>query len=320
MDYMLDGLKKISKDYTSIELVSDAFYGNTVCVHSKNGMQAVSNRKIRDAVKYITLDEESRKIWDDKTMTPALKYQNIPQIDISTYRGDYTTPVIQEIENGIKIHVVYSASREEVDIELHDHEPIFQRFMGMSGIDNVTLQLQLFPDAKIINIPYILIVHEDDITDVIVNEVPHYGITIAELAEYFKKEPNKAYVPYRRGWSRLLNIREIEPKDYQYDILDDNNIVIASIHPDGYFTCWDGITYRTESHGVEAEAMNNYTVDDWFNSSGYNDHRVKMRMLDGTHEYMRNVFVGKSQTYDDKFYAIWTIKGINIKQFEFNMP
>lgn len=305
----------------AIDLINHAFFGNTISmVSNKFGHTVVSNHRIRDAIKYVSLSPYDRSIWDDPKMSKAQKYQNIPQIDISTYKGDYEVPPVRidETSGNILIHILYSASREVVDITLPLHDALYHRFLDMSGIDRVELLLWNDPDALIRDRENSLIFHAQDHTDLIVDETPYYYVTMEKLFQKFQEDPEHCYVPYRRGWSRLLNIREIHPNDNMFTVMYENNEV-AHLHPSSSISVWDGISMRTENHGVQVESVINVPVDQFIREDI--NPITKMRMLNGTHEHIRDVKVtyGAMPNPKDKFYAVWAIKGINIHGFEFNM-
>lgn len=313
------------KDYLqkAIELANEAFFGSTVTLERDQGTVMLSSNDIREAIRYVTLDEQSKAVWDDPNMTKAQKYQNIPQADISTYRGDYIDhPPIKLNEDGsIEVYAVFSARGKSFLSRFDEDTSDFNKFYGMSKL---AIPHALLEHGAIVRIQQNnIILREDSITHVIVDEAPHYNVRVDELSLLFKDSPRNCYVPYRRGWSRLLNIQEVPAPEMACYLRNVGGPCFAIIPSDGIMSVWDGRSMKVESHGVEAERMQNITAVYFYNGdfSKEASATVKMRMLSGTHEHMEDVTVDivPNDNIHMKFYQVWALKGINIEGYEFNM-
>ena len=305
----------------SIEIVNHVFFGYKVMIGNTNSNRFCPSSLIKNAIKYMSLDNHSRDIWDDPTMLPAHKYQNIPQVDISNYEDDYCINGFQyrpiQINNDVvTITYVYSANKEFHQINFEKSDSLFQKLIHMTHIDRLSDYLDKVGDVPISYELHLMIFGGNDLTDMLSNEIPSYDITIQSLYDTFQKSPHNLYVPYRRGWSRVLNIIPINPSSDMAKLSLINGNGDEKVHLLGMsaITTWDGASTKIESHGVEVEDMRVGKVYD------ADSMEFKMRRMSGTHEYIDDVELSPSTDIPSQYYAISTIKGINVNEYEFNMP
>lgn len=309
---------------TNLELATKvanlSFFGYKVMMGDINANCVSSSHNIRNAIKYQSLDRASQDIWDDPNMLQAHKYQNIPQVDISYYMDDYIVDGNQRypIELGpdsVTVTYVFSATNAFHEVTFAYSDPLYDKLIKMSHIDRIEKYIN---DHGIVDITYelcLLIFGADDLTDMVSDGNPSYGITIKDLYAKFQEEPNNLYVPYRRGWSRILNVQPFDlPSDIsEFAVVYDTN-EIAHIVGLSAITVWDGFSTRIENHGVEVEDMKVNMIYDTDSMT------FKMRCLEGTHEHMHDVILVPPSDPPKEYFAVYAIKGVNINGFEFNMP
>ena len=304
----------------AVDVANLVFFGYKVMIGDCNANRLCPAPVIRNAIKYQSLDDASQKIWDDPDMLQAHKYQNIPQIDISYYMSDYVVDGNQRYpielhDNHVTVTYIYSATKEFFEISFGYDSPLFDKLISMGHI----VQTERFiTDNNIDHISSelcLLIFGADDLTDIVSEGNPQYGITVRDVYNTFSKHPHNLYVPYRRGWSRVLNIQPFEKTDDMSELaVRYNHEDVAHILGVSAITTWDGQSMKIENHGVEVEDMKVNMVYDADTMT------FKMRRLEGTHEYMHDVKVTEPKVSPSEYFVIYAIKGVNINGFEFNMP
>lgn len=310
----------MDKFEVAIDVVNCMFFGCKVMIGDKNANLVCPTMMVRNAIKYISLDQRSRDIWDDPNMIQAHKYQNIPQIDISYYRNDYIVDGKQRMPievygDEVVVTYVYSATKEVHHEVFRTADPLWFKLKEMTRLDQTVEAVQKLNLVDIDIQEQMLIFAEDDLSDLIADGVPEYNVTIADIYNKFKTHPDALYVPYRRGWSRVLNIAKYDkkPTDREYAIICDGK-ESAHILDSSTVSIWDGKSWRIENHGVEAEDMKTYLMKD------LKDVHSLIRRLEGTHEYIKDTTIVPIPFSNKDYYVIYTIKGFNCDGFEFNMP
>lgn len=305
------------------DILNDIFFGRQVFIGDKPVSQITSPYLVRNAIKYISLDQRYRDIWDDPNMLQAHKYQNIPQVDISTFSGDYCIPHVAryvEDDNLINVRYVYVSAKVTDVCETFTTVPVgsalFNRFAAISNLNNILAYLEQYPDKPITVNKLLPIFGAKDKVNMFTESDPAYGITVEQLYQVSKESLVNIYVSFRRGWSRLLEIRRIDDTNHAHILLrakDDDSQRVVHLLDTSAITTWDGTSTRIENHGVEVEDM---VVD-----------RIRqfpsihmMRTFRGTHEQMQTVILEPDDQRQSQYYTIQTLKGINVDGFEFNMP
>lgn len=304
-------------------ILNDIFFGRQVFIGDKPVSQITSPYLVRNAIKYISLDQRHRDIWDDPNMLQAHKYQNIPQIDISTFSGDYGIPQVTryvEDANLINIRYVYVTDKATDISEIFTTVPVdsdlFKRFAAISNLNNILAYLEQYPDKPITVSSLLPIFGSNDKVNMFTEINPAYGITVEQLYQVYKEHMVGIYVSFRRGWSRLLDIRPFDDTNHAHILLranDEDSSNAVHLLDDSAITTWDGTSTRIENHGVEVEDMVVDRIQQF--PSVHN-----VRTFHGTHEYMKSAILEPDDQPHPKYYLIQTLRGINVDGFEFNMP
>lgn len=304
----------------AVKTANMLFFGYKVTIGDTNANRILSSHTIRNAIKYQSLDKDSQDIWDDPNMLQAHKYQNIPQIDISYYMDDYVVDGVQRypIElntDTVTVTYVFSATKEFHEVTFGYTDILYEKLVKMAHLDRVDKYISDNNVSDITCELCLLIFGSEDKTDMVSHGIPSYGITMKDLYNQFNIAPDDLYVPYRRGWSRILNIKPFQCSDDMSEFaVKFNDKDVAHILGVSAITTWDGISTKIENHGVEVENMKVNMIYD-------TDSMIfKMRRLEGTHEHMHDVNIGPPDETPKEYYVVYAIKGVNVDGFEFNMP